>query len=742
MKHVNHTRLSFLNKVLGLIAVCILWINGLNAQLAYWDPTGQSGFGVSPFPPTSTATNVTVTGLVRGAGVATSGTAAGNAWGGNGWDGAANDDITWTMVAHTGYQQSFSGLAFRYRRSGTGPQSGTLQYAVNGGSYTTIGNLDFSSQSTSGAIHPTVNLSLVTELQNVPAGTVIKFRIAPAAGSGATGTFYIYTGSGGGLTVSGTVTPLPLDCDIPANLAENNVTANEADFNWDADGTNDFEYVLSQSAAIPTGSGTAINGTSYSTSTLNPLTDYYFYVRQNCGNGNFSEWTMVNFTTLPLPCTVVTNLTSSNIDHESTDLSWDVSTGSTFEYVLDENSATPTGAGTSTTNVTHEATGLSASTTYYFHIRKDCGNGNYSEWETISFTTSAEPCLIVENIASSNVDHASADLSWDMSTGSTFEYVLDENSAAPTGTGIPTTDVTHEATGLSASTTYYFHIRKDCGNGNYSEWETIFFTTSVEPCLIVENIASSNVDHASADLSWDMSTGSAFEYVLDENSALPTGTGMSTTDVTYEATGLNASTTYYFHIRKDCGNGNYSEWETISFTTSVEPCLIVENIVSSNVDHASADLSWDVSTGSTFEYVLDENSATPTGTGIPTTDVTHEATGLSASTTYYFHIRKDCGNGNYSEWETISFTTSSTVGIKGETTVTFALYPNPAVDQVVIHTEKRKGIVSLMSVSGENLKQINLFETEVLDLFEINSGVYLLVYELNGNKSIERLIVQ
>ena len=470
MKHVNNTRLSFLNKV--LIAVCILWINGLNAQLAYWDPTGQSGFGVSPFPPTSTATNVTVTGLVRGAGVATSGTAAGNAWGGNGWDGAANDDITWTMVAHTGYQQSFSGLAFRYRRSGTGPQSGTLQYAVNGGSYTTIGNLDFSSQSTSGAIHPTVNLSSVTELQNVPAGTVIKFRIAPAAGSGATGTFYIYTGSGGGLTVSGTVTPLPLDCDIPANLAENNVTANEADFNWDADGTNDFEYVLSQSAATPTGSGTAINGTSYSTSTLNPLTDYYFYVRQNCGNGNFSEWTMVNFTTLPLPCTVVTNLTSSNIDHESTDLSWDVSTGSTFEYVLDENSATPTGAGTSTTNVTHEATGLSASTTYYFHIRKDCGNGNYSEWETISFTT------------------------------------------------------------------------------------------------------------------------------------------------------------------------------------------------------------------------------------------------------------------------------SSTVGIKGETTVTFALYPNPAVDQVVIHTEKRQGIVSLMSVNGQQLKQINLFETEVLDLFEINSGVYLLVYELNGNKSIERLIVQ
>ena len=375
----------------------------------------------------------------------------------------------------------------------------------------------------------------------------------------ASGGGYSYTRS---LTITGTIEPLAANCDIPANLAENNVTANEADFNWDADGTNDFEYVLSQSATAPTGSGTAINGTSYSTSSLSPSTDYHFYVRQNCGGGNYSAWTMVNFTTLPLPCTTVTNLVSSNVDHES------------------------------------------------------------------------------------------------------------------------------------------------------------------------------------ADISWDASTGNTFEYVLDENNAAPTGSGAATSDVTYEATGLEASTTYYFHIRKDCGNGNYSAWETISFTTSVEPCLIVENITSSNVDHESADLSWDASTGNTFEYVLNETATIPTGSGTVTTTSAYTAENLEEATTYYFHIRKDCGNGNYSEWETVSFTTSSTVGIEGRAMINFTVYPNPAVDQVVIQAEKMKGTVKLINVNGQQLQQIDLSETATLNLFELNSGIYFVVYELNGNKAVEKLIVQ
>ena len=449
--------------------------------------------------------------------------------------------------------------------------------SIGGAAYaSSAGSRDFKFQVTNGGTYVQASYTSLPSSTNCSGNTTINPFAVPVAGQtlnpgeqatvtvlrdkgSASGGGYSYTRS---LTITGTIAPIAETCDIPANLAENNVTANEADFNWDADGTNDFEYVLSESASAPTGSGTAINGTSYSTSSLDPLTDYYFYVRQNCGGGNYSAWTMVNFTTLPLPCTVVTNLASSNVDHES------------------------------------------------------------------------------------------ADVSWDASTGNTFEYVFDENNAAPTGSGI------------------------------------------------------------------------------------------ATSDVTYEATGLEASTTYYFHIRKDCGNGNYSAWETISFTTSVEPCLIVENITSSNVDHESADISWDASAGNTFEYVLDENATAPTGSGTAIAAISYAAEDLEEATTYYFHIRKDCGNGNYSEWETVSFTTSSTVGIEEKEMATFIVYPNPAVDQIIIQTEKKQGTVKLMNTNGQQLAQIDLSETDTLNLFEINSGVYFVVYEFNGNKAVEKLIVQ
>ena len=162
----------------GSLLILLFSINMVQAQLAFWNPVGQSGFGTSPFMPSTTNANLTVSGIARGAGVTTSGSAASNAWGGNGWTDQPTDDFTWTMTANAGYEQSFSSLALQYRRSGTGPNSAALQYSIDGGSYTSITTLSFSSTSSSGASHPTVDLSGIVGLQNVPAGSVVGFRIA------------------------------------------------------------------------------------------------------------------------------------------------------------------------------------------------------------------------------------------------------------------------------------------------------------------------------------------------------------------------------------------------------------------------------------------------------------------------------------------------------------------------------------------------------------------------------------
>ncbi len=174
-------------------------------QIASWNPSGLSAYGPSPWAPASAAAGISVGGLTRGAGLATTGSPVTNAWGAINWAGAANQDATFTVSANPGYTVSFSTFNLSYRRSSTGPNAGTLEYTFGSSStYTVISALtNLTSTVTTGVPITPVNLSSVADLQNVPPGTVVKFRIFPTGGS-SVGTFYVYGSAG--MSLGGTVT--------------------------------------------------------------------------------------------------------------------------------------------------------------------------------------------------------------------------------------------------------------------------------------------------------------------------------------------------------------------------------------------------------------------------------------------------------------------------------------------------------------------------------------------------------
>jgi len=175
------------------------------AQIASWNPSGLSAYGPSPWAPTATAAGISVGGLTRGAGLATTGSPIANAWGAVNWAGAANQDATFTVSANPGYTVSFSVFNLSYRRSNTGPNAGTLEYTFGSSStYTVISTLtSLTSTVTTGVPITPVNLSGIPDLQNVPPGTVVKFRIFPTGGS-SVGTFYVFGSAG--MSLGGTVT--------------------------------------------------------------------------------------------------------------------------------------------------------------------------------------------------------------------------------------------------------------------------------------------------------------------------------------------------------------------------------------------------------------------------------------------------------------------------------------------------------------------------------------------------------
>lgn len=193
-----------------------------NGVLAGWDfhtlTNGVNNFGLSPFAPTSRATNVMVTGLIRGSGVGTTGTGPNHGWGGNNFTSVdypsatnASQFFTFSFAVTNGFRVSFTNLSeMDYRRSGVGPPNGVLEFQLGNGLFTTITNLNYTVNGLSfGSVGP-VDLSGIAALQNVLPGTNVTFRVVSWGAASAAGSFLFYDVSNSAapdVMVQGTVQP-------------------------------------------------------------------------------------------------------------------------------------------------------------------------------------------------------------------------------------------------------------------------------------------------------------------------------------------------------------------------------------------------------------------------------------------------------------------------------------------------------------------------------------------------------
>ena len=171
----------------------------------------------------------------------------------------------------------------------------------------------------------------------------------------------------------------------------------------------------------------------------------------------------------------------------------------------------------------------------------------------------------------------------------------------------------------------------------------------------------------------------------------------------------------------------------------VEPCIAPTGLTAANTTDNSSDLSWDAQGSNTFEYVVDESATAPIVAGTPTAGTSFNATTLDPLTTYYLHVRTDCGSGNFSPWETISFTTQSDLGILEQESIYLTAFPNPTNGLVTI-SGATNGIVILNNLNGQELMKIDLQEILTLDLSTFERGMYFLVYSSKGKNTMIKLI--
>lgn len=350
-------------------------------------------------------------------------------------------------------------------------------------------------------------------------------------------------------------------CTEPSGLVSSSITAYTANVSWNAPSSAPalgYQYVLSTTNAVPTGSGTDVSNSYVALSSLTANTTYYFFVRSYCSSSDSSPWVgPISFTTACAPITALpwnegfeglttvgtTNFPScwfkENGDWASQNTNGTYSTANTgTKYIRNSWSAT-------NEYIWTPGFDLVAGTSYDFSsfIQGDNGTG----WAVDYFVNTTQNSTGATQIGSTyNVP----------GTGSTYAA---QAYNKVTATFVPTT------TG-----TYYFAVRVN--QPSSSPWYVSFddFALELTPaCPSPNSNTITSLTPTSATITWNTTSG-VYEYVIDNLAANPTTAGTAITTNTYSLSSLTPNTVYYVHVRSNC-NGSLSTWYTFMFTTPLVP---------------------------------------------------------------------------------------------------------------------------------------------------------------------------
>ncbi|PZO26679.1 MAG: hypothetical protein DCF13_13430 [Flavobacteriaceae bacterium] len=483
-------------------------------------------------------------------------------------------------------------------------------------------------------------------------------------------------------------------CSAPTQVSGEGISESQAIISWTAANpspNNGYQYYLSTNNTPPGVTTNPTGSVANTSTTLNGLladTEYYLWVRSNCGT-NFSAWVSSGgfITDLGPACGAPSNLSVSNVTNDSAQFSWNAPTlvpGNGYQYYYNTTNVTPstttTANGTSfTTNKV--VTGLSPQTTYYIWIRSNCGSSQSIWVSGGSFTTSGTTvCNSPMLPETSNITTNSVTISWTApnpipTNGYQYYYnttgvVPDENTVA--NGNIAGTSVT--LSGLLSGTMYFSWIRSNCGN-EQSDWSVVgSFTTLSSSCDTPNNVTVVNVYSTSSLIQWNApntTPSNGYQYYYSTSADTPTfsttPTG-STSIAIFDLTGLISGTTYYFWVRSNCGS-QQSNWSLVTSLTT--KCSMVTNPNDTNPTLSSIQLSWglqypDAAPANGYDYYYSTTNSTPSETTTPSgsstiTSVTITS-GLLANTTYYYWIRSNCGNGVTLWVYGGTFTTTPTCG--------------------------------------------------------------------------------
>jgi len=432
-------------------------------------------------------------------------------------------------------------------------------------------------------------------------------------------------------------------CPDPSGLSASSITSSTADLNWTENGTAttwEIEYGLDGFAQ---GTGITIPGISSNPFTISGLTSntsYDYYMRSDCGGGDYSSW--VGPYSFNTPCAEYTVPYFEGFESGYTN-------GATIAGCLTQQSIV--GAATwmaNSTNTTYNRTPRTGSfnTTLYY--------GN-TDWIFIPINLNSGTNYTVSLFA--RQDGATS-----TNANITVKYGTTASEAGMTNNIVAATGIINgtyqEITGdfsPASSGTFYIGILGYISSAPYYISMDDISIIEGPTCQDPSDLTATNITGYTADLSWtENGIATSWDIELGAGGFSPTGTPthLSVWD-DYTMNSLSPETSYDYYLRSDCGGGDYSSWIGPYNFSTIESCPDPSNLSTANITTSSADLSWTengIATEWDIEYGA-QGFTQGTGTTISaTTDNPYSLSGLTSNTSYDYYVRSDCGGGDYSSW--------------------------------------------------------------------------------------------
>jgi hypothetical protein len=341
------------------------------------------------------------------------------------------------------------------------------------------------------------------------------------------------------------------------------------------------------------------------------------------GAAAFEDYT-VNVLTAP-SCYAPTALTYSNTGAGVANLSWTApaleNAVAGYQYAIDTNIAGPAN-GTATTSTTITGAAVPLNTMAFFHVRTNCGGGDFSAWTTIPFYNGV--CIPMPESADG-----------DGITNFTLGTINNNSTDEPSHYG------------------NYANLSTDIGQGVTKLFN---LTTSTFSDQFVRIWVDWNNDQ-----DFDDDGENAYSGNVDSGDFNLTGTLLIPSNASLGGHRLRiAISPYYNDPATPCfevpGTASFEDY-TINVTTPPS-CFTPLSPTGTNVSPGVANISWtapvpgQAPTG--YEYAV-STSATPPSSGTPVTGTSVSNVSVTPNVINYIHVRTNCGSGNFSEWFSASF---------------------------------------------------------------------------------------